>query len=80
VPVTITNNGASPQELFLDPRLDTDVTMTLPTIPPSTSTATLPNTGQFPEWFVPTRHGCGSFGVSVVVAAACLVMGEASVP
>jgi hypothetical protein len=55
VPVTITNNGASPQELFLDPRLDTNVVMTLPTIPPSTPTATLPNTGQFPEWFVPNE-------------------------
>ncbi len=53
VPVTITNKGASPQELFLDPRLDTAVTMTLPTIPPSTATATLPNLGQYPEWFVP---------------------------
>ena len=48
VPVTITNNGASPQELFLDPQLDTTVVMTLPTIPSSTPTATLPNTGQFP--------------------------------
>jgi hypothetical protein len=55
VPVTITNNGASPQELFLDPRLDTTVVLTLPTIPPSTSTATLPNLGQFPDWFVPNE-------------------------
>jgi len=55
VPVTITNDGASPQELFLDPRLDTNVVMTLPTIPPSTSTATLPNLGEFPEWFVPNE-------------------------
>jgi Peptidase inhibitor I9 len=53
VPVTITNNGASPQELFLDPRLDKTVTMTLPTIASSTSAATLPNIGQYPEWFVP---------------------------
>ena len=54
VPVTITNNGAGPQQLFLDPRLNTNVTMTLPVIPPSTATATLPNTDlQFPEWFVP---------------------------
>jgi hypothetical protein len=55
VPVTITNHGASPEELFLDPRLDTTTTMTLPTIPPSTSTAALPNTGQFPEWLVPNE-------------------------
>jgi hypothetical protein len=55
VPVTITNNGAGPQKLFLDPRLDRTATMTLPTIPPSTPTATLPNTGQFPEWFVPNE-------------------------
>jgi hypothetical protein len=56
VPVTITNHGASPQELFLDPRLDTTVTMALPTIGPSTSEATLPNTAdQFPEWFVPNE-------------------------
>src|SRR5580658_9316687 len=55
VPVTITNNGASPQELFLDPRLNTTSTMTLPTIPPSTAAATLPNTGQFPEWFIPNE-------------------------
>jgi hypothetical protein len=67
VPVTITNNGASPQELFLDPRLDTDVTMTLPTIPPSTSTATLPNTGQFPEWFVPNETS------SLTVSQTCTV-------
>jgi hypothetical protein len=56
VPVTVTNSGASPQELFLDPRLDTTVAMTLPAIPPSTSTATLPNTaGQVAEWFVPNE-------------------------
>jgi hypothetical protein len=56
VPVTITNNGASPQELFLDPRLDTTTTMTLPTIPPSTSQSTLPNTNfQFPYWFIPNE-------------------------
>jgi Subtilase family/Peptidase inhibitor I9 len=55
VPVTITNHGASPQKLFLDPRLDTTATMMLPTIPPTTSEATLPNTGQFPEWLVPNE-------------------------
>ncbi len=56
VPVTITNKGASPQELFLDPRLDRTATMTLPTIPPSTSNSTLPNTAfQFPAWFVPNE-------------------------
>jgi hypothetical protein len=55
VPVTITNNGASPQELFLDPRLDTTATMTLPTIASSSPTATLPNLGEFPEWFVPNE-------------------------
>jgi hypothetical protein len=56
VPVTITNHGASPQKLFLDPRLDKTATMTLPTIPPSTSVATLPNTtAQFPYWFVPNE-------------------------
>jgi hypothetical protein len=56
VPITITNNGASPQELFLDPRLDTTTTMTLPVVPPTTATATLPNTGvQFPVWFVPNE-------------------------
>jgi hypothetical protein len=53
VPVTITNHGASPQELFLDPRLDTTATMKLPTIPPTTAKVTLPNLGQFPEWLVP---------------------------
>jgi Peptidase inhibitor I9 len=56
VPVTITNNGASPQELFLDPRLNTNVTMTLPVISSSAATTTLPNTGlQYPEWFVPNQ-------------------------
>jgi hypothetical protein len=55
VPITITNKGASPQELFLDPRLNTNVTMTLPTIASSSSTATLPNLGEFPEWFVPNE-------------------------
>ena len=55
VPVTVTNNGASPQELFLDPRLDKTVTMTLPTISPSTAAATLPNISDFPQWFIPNQ-------------------------
>jgi hypothetical protein len=56
VPVTISNHGASPQELFLDPRLDRTVAMKLPTVAPTTSVATLPNTsGQFLEWFVPNE-------------------------
>jgi Peptidase inhibitor I9 len=55
VPVTITNHGAGPQELFLDPRLNTNVTMTLPVLSSSSATATLPNLGEFPEWFVPNE-------------------------
>jgi hypothetical protein len=54
VPVTITNNGAAPEDFFVDPRLDTTQSITL--APASGSgTVSLPMTGDFPTWFVPTE-------------------------
>jgi len=54
VPVTITNNGAAAEDFFIDPRLDTTQSITLD--PASGSgTVSLPMTGDFPTWFVPTE-------------------------
>jgi hypothetical protein len=54
VPVTITNNGAAPEDFFVDPRLDTTQSITL--VPAGGSgTVSLPMTGDFPTWFVPTE-------------------------
>jgi hypothetical protein len=55
VPVTITNNGAAPEDFFIDPRLDTTQSITLAAIPPTTLTVALPNTSFFPTWFVPSE-------------------------
>ncbi len=55
VPVTIKNNGDAPEDFFIDPRLDTDETVTLAAIPPTTDTVSLPMTGDFPVWLVPTE-------------------------
>jgi Subtilase family len=53
VPVTVTNTGAAPEDYFVDPRLDGTQTMTL--APYAPATVTLPNTGPYPAWFVPTQ-------------------------
>jgi hypothetical protein len=55
VPVTIKNNGAAPEDFFVDPRLSTDDTVALPAVSPSTDTVALPMTGIFPTWLVPSE-------------------------
>jgi len=54
VPVTVTNNGAAPEALFTDARLNTQVSMTLAGAD-HTSALTLPLSGAPPEWFVPSE-------------------------
>jgi len=54
VPVTITNNGAAPEDFFIDARLNGTASTTLAGLTPITDIA-LPMTGNFPEWFVPTE-------------------------
>jgi len=54
VPVTITNNGAAPEDFFVDPRLDTTQSITLAPAGGS-GTVSLPMTGDSPTWFVPTE-------------------------
>jgi hypothetical protein len=55
VPVWITNNGAAPEGFFVDPRLDSTQSITLPATDGSSDTVSLPMTGAFPTWFVPTQ-------------------------
>ena len=55
VPVTITNTGDAPEDFFIDPRLNTDDTVTLPAVSPTSDTVSLPMTSYFPTWFVPTE-------------------------
>jgi hypothetical protein len=54
VPVKITNNGAAPQDFFVDGRLNTTTTVALASITPSTG-LTLPLTGAPAEYIVPTQ-------------------------
>jgi hypothetical protein len=60
VPVTVTNNGAAPEEFFIDPRLNQSATMTLAGQDPQVSSVTLPLTSFEPEWFVPTEASSAS--------------------
>jgi hypothetical protein len=53
VPVTITNNGAAPEDVFVDPRLNGTQSVSLASF--SSNSVTLPMTGSFPEWLVPTE-------------------------
>jgi hypothetical protein len=53
VPVTITNNGAAPEDFFIDPRLTGSESVSLASF--SSDSVTLPMTGAFPEWLVPTE-------------------------
>ena len=53
VPVTVTNNGAAPEDFFIDPRLDTTAALVLAPLAPNT--VTLPMASYFPEWSVPTE-------------------------
>jgi hypothetical protein len=59
VPVTIKNNGAAPEEFFIDPRLDQTASMTLAG-QDQISGVSLPLTGAEPEWFVPTEASSAS--------------------
>ena len=52
IPVTVTNNGPEPEDFFIDPRLDTDTSLTL--APLTASTVALPASNE-PEWLVPTE-------------------------
>jgi Subtilase family/Peptidase inhibitor I9 len=54
VPVTVTNNGAAPEAVFTDARLDTPESMTLAGAT-QTSGLSLPLSGAPPEWFVPSE-------------------------
>ncbi len=55
VPVTVTNNGAAPELVFIDGRLTTSTTYTLAPLPPSTDTVPLPMNGTPPTYIVPTE-------------------------
>jgi hypothetical protein len=55
VPVTITNNGAAPEAFFVDARLNATTSLTLAAVPPTSGSVTLPMTGYFPTWLVPTQ-------------------------
>jgi hypothetical protein len=54
VPVTVTNNGAAPEDFFVDPRLDASSTITLAPFDQTTDLP-LPMVSNFPTWFVPTE-------------------------
>ncbi len=54
VPVTITNNGAAPEEFFLDPRLNQTASITLASLTQNTDLP-LPLTGNGAFWLVPTQ-------------------------
>jgi hypothetical protein len=53
VPVSITNNGDAPEDFFIDPRLNTEETVSLAALAPAT--VALPNAGAYPTWLVPTE-------------------------
>ena len=56
VPVKITNNGAAPEDVFIDPRLDATSSLALAGID-TTTDLTLPISATIPppEWFVPSE-------------------------
>jgi len=53
VPVKVTNNGPEPEDFFIDPRLDSDTSLTLASL--TGTSFTLPPTGPPAEWMVPTE-------------------------
>jgi hypothetical protein len=53
VPVTVTNNGAAPQDFFIDARLNSTVAATLASI--TSGTVSLPLAGAPAEYVVPTQ-------------------------
>ena len=67
VPVSITNNGAAPEDVFIDPRLTGSESVSL--APFSSNGVTLPNTGAFPEWLVPSETSSAADSQTSSVAA-----------
>jgi hypothetical protein len=55
VPVSVTNSGAAPELVFLDPRLDQSTTLTLTPVTGTSLTVPLPNSGPTPVFIVPTE-------------------------
>jgi hypothetical protein len=54
IPVTITNNGAAPEDFFIDARLDQTTDLALAPQFGTSDTVSFP-TGSVPYWFVPTE-------------------------
>jgi hypothetical protein len=54
VPVTVTNNGAAPEDVFIDPRLDATASISLAGLT-QTAGLTMPLSAAPPEWFVPSH-------------------------
>jgi hypothetical protein len=69
VPVKITNNGAAPEDFFIDPRLNSTANIALAGLT-QTSGLSLPLTGNPAFWFVPTQTS----SVSVAATASLPVM------
>ena len=55
VPVSVTNNGAAPEFIFTDARLDTSKTYTLVPVSPSLFSVPVPDNGTPPVFIVPTQ-------------------------
>ncbi|HEX4089904.1 MAG TPA: S8 family serine peptidase, partial [Trebonia sp.] len=55
VPVSVTNNGAAPEDVFIDPRLTTSTTITLAPEVGSSATVPLPMNGEPPVYLVPSE-------------------------
>jgi hypothetical protein len=55
VPVTISNHGATPEDFFLDPRLDSSSTITLAPFGTSPTGLALPLVVNPPDWLVPSQ-------------------------
>jgi hypothetical protein len=55
VPVSVTNNGDAPEDIFIDPRLNTSATVALAAISPTTDTVSLPLASFAPTYLVPTE-------------------------
>ena len=53
IPVSVTNTGSAPEDYFVDPRLQGLAPLGLTSL--SSASVSLPMTGAFPEWLVPTE-------------------------
>ena len=63
VPVSVTNNGAAPEDASVDPRQTSTSTIDLAPLDQATGLS-LPLTGSPPVWFVPTNTSSLSFAAS----------------